>query len=201
MKKVLIIAPYYSPLDSPITNRTNQISQFLYDAGYDVELITTNFNHANKQFASENNSRKYKLTMLPVVSYKTNISVRRIFSIISFKIRLKKHLISKDKVDVVYCFVPPHSIAKVAKKYSIKHGSKFVIDVRDLWPEAFRMIIKSKLIHKLLFWNSFNSANKVYQSADLVISVSESYIKRVLSVLKKQSTSLHNKTWYKYQGI
>ena len=114
-------------------NRTNYLPQFLHDNGYDVEVVTTNFNHHRKEHVNKAEDRDYGMTLLNEKGYTKNVSFKRLISINSYKRNLKKYLLNNRKVDVVYAFVPPHSIAQVAHKYAKRVGAKFVIDVRDLW--------------------------------------------------------------------
>lgn len=178
MKKILIVASNYMDLKISSNNRTNYLPQFLHDNGYDVEVVTTDFNHHRKEHVKETEPRKYKLTLLHELGYKKNVSIKRVFSIRSYKKRLKKYLKSRGFVDTVYVFVPPHSIAQVAYKYAKRVNAKFVIDVRDLWPEAYQMLIKNKYIYKLIFFPMILNANKTYRLADHIIAVSRSYLHR-----------------------
>jgi glycosyltransferase involved in cell wall biosynthesis len=175
MKKILIIASNYMDLNISSNNRTNFLPQYLHDNGYNVELVTTNFNHHLKKHIYSGVKRDYKITMLPEIGYYKNVSFRRILSIYSYKISLKKYLKNLKGFDYVYVFVPPHSIAKVAYKFAKKIKAKFIIDVRDLWPEAFRLIFKNNLLFNFLFWPLIIQANNTYKCADTIISVSETY--------------------------
>ena len=185
MKKILIVAANYMDLKISSNNRTNFLPQFLHNKGYDVELVTSNFNHHRKEHIISVEIRDYKFTVLEETGYKKNVSIKRIISIFTYKKNLKKYLKSKESVDIVYTFVPAHSIANVAYKYAKRVNAKFVIDVRDLWPEAFRMVVKNELIHKILFYPFKKQADRTYKAADLVIAVSDTYKERALSVNKK----------------
>ena len=83
---------------------------------------------------------------------------------------------------MVYIPVPSIKLAAIGEKWCKKVGAKSVIDVEDLWPESFRMIIKPKLFYQMFTWRLMVSANKVYQRADGVVAVSQSYMNRVKSV-------------------
>jgi len=190
VKKVLIIAANYMDLEISSNNRTNFIPQYLYDQGYQVEMITSDFNHHRKSHVDNVEKREYKLTVLHENGYKKNVSFKRLVSIRKYVKNLKCYLKSLPKVDFVYCFVPPHSVAQVAGKYAKKVGAEFVIDVRDLWPEAFKMIIKNKILYNLLFLPLVAQANRTYKMADKIVAVSETYLHRALKVNTKNSFGL-----------
>ena len=61
---------------------------------------------------------------------------------------------------------------------------KYIVDVQDLWPEAFCMAIKNKWLQKL-FYPMELYINSAYSKADCVIAVSKTYVNRVLSVNRK----------------
>lgn len=159
-------------------NRTNYLPQFLHEEGFQVEVVTTNFNHHRKTHQNQIEARDYKFTVLDEPGYSKNVSLKRLLSINKYKRNLSRYLNTHDKVDYVYCFLPPHSIANVGYKYAKKVNAEFIIDVRDLWPEAFKMIIKNKLIYKLIFAPFTFYANRIYGKADKIIAVSETYLNR-----------------------
>ncbi len=37
--------------------------------------------------------------------------------------------------------MPSLDVAKVAAKYAKENNIRFIIDIQDLWPEAFRMVL------------------------------------------------------------
>ena len=61
---------------------------------------------------------------------------------------------------------------------------KFMVDVQDLWPEAFCMAIKNPVLQKL-FAPMTRYVNKAYAAADGVVAVSQTYVNRVLQVNNK----------------
>lgn len=185
MKKILIVASNYMDLKISSNNRTNFLPQFLHEHGYCVEVVTSDFNHHRKEHIKEVEKRDYKITLLHEIGYKTNVSLKRFLSIYFYKRNLKKYLKNRDRVDIVYSFVPPHSIAQVAEKFARRVNAKFIIDVRDLWPEAFSIVIPNKRISSLLFYPLKLYANRTYKLADEIVAVSDTYKRRAVSVNKK----------------
>ncbi len=180
MKKIVLIASNYMDLKISSNNRTNYLPQFLHNKGYDVEVVTSDFNHHKKEHVTEVEKRDYKFTVLHELGYKKNVSIKRILSIYVYKKNLKKYLRGIKQADYVLTFVPPHSIARVACKFAKKIGAKLIIDIRDLWPEAFKIIIRNNFLYKLLFFPLIIQANLSYKSADTLTAVSATYINRGL---------------------
>ena len=106
---------------------------------------------------------------------------------------LKKYLRKRKLPNVIYCSIPSLSVAKVMAKYANKNKIKFIIDIQDLWPEAFTMVFKIPFINKIIFSPFKRNADYVYSSADEIIAVSETYSNRALKVNKKvkKATSVY----------
>ena len=186
MKKILIIASTYMDLEISGNNRTNFIPQFLLKNGYDVKLIMSDFSHHRKKHIKNDfEKREYEVITIHEPGYSKNVELRRIYSINVFSRNLNLFLKSyKETFDYVYVFTPPHKIVKIAKKFSTKTGAKLVVDVRDLWPEAYKMIVKNNLLYNLIFFPFKIYANHIYKLADIIISVSDTYRNRALKVNK-----------------
>lgn len=155
-----------------------------------VEFITSSFRHETKkkrEFDEKTiKSLKYKLTMLDEPGYTKNVSLKRIHSHKVLSRNLKKYLNELDyKPDVIYCSIPSLDVAKEAVKFANKNGIKFIVDIQDLWPEAFKMKLDVPVVSDLLFYPMMKKANYVYSHADEIVAVSETYVDRGLSVNKK----------------
>lgn len=157
---------------------------------HEAELITTSFYHHTKQKRqikqSNTKNLKYKITLLDEPGYPKNVCLKRFYSHHILSKNLKKYLQNQqEKPDVIYCTVPSLDFAYEAAKYARKHKIKFIIDIQDIWPEAFKMVFNPPLIGRLLYVPFEKKANFIYSSADEIIAVSETYAKRALSVNKK----------------
>lgn len=69
--------------------------------------------------------------------------------------------------------------------YCKKNNIKFIIDVQDLWPEAFRMVFNIPIISSILFYPMKKKADYIYSIADKIVAVSETYCNRALKANKK----------------
>lgn len=157
--------------------------------GHEVELITTSFSHRTKKqrIMDDEKIKKlpYKLTMLYEPGYIKNVSLKRFYSHFVYGRSLKNYLKSIEKPDIIYCSVPSLSCGKEAAKYANKNEVKFIVDVQDLWPEAFKMVFNIPMISDIIFWPMKKMANYIYSQADEIIAVSETYVNRAKSVNSK----------------
>ena len=188
MKNIAIITQYVSMPGEKSNGRFRYISNLLADANYKVELITTNFSHRDKKhrtYVEDIEKRiQYKFTMLDEPGYKKNISLKRFYSHYVFAQNLKKYLKTLENIDCLYCAIPSLSAAKVVAKFAKKNNIRFVIDIQDLWPEAFKMVFNVPLISDILFYPMKKVADYVYKSADDIVAVSETYLNRALKINK-----------------
>ncbi|MCD7893153.1 MAG: hypothetical protein LUG60_05550 [Erysipelotrichaceae bacterium] len=130
MKKVILISCF-----DWYEKRLKYIKNYFENKGYKVILITSNFDHKTKEKIT-----KYKndLTYVNVLSYKKNLSFRRLLSHYIFSIKIAK-IIKKENPDLVYSLVPPNSIVKNISLLKKKMDFILIYDVIDLWPESFPM--------------------------------------------------------------
>lgn len=192
-KKILIIANFVSLPWENGNSRFTYIIDLLDKEKYDVELITSSFWHENKIQRQENDSAlnlDYDITLIKEPGYKKNVSLKRFYSHHIFAKNVKKYLETIEKPDIIYAAVPSLAVAKVASKYAEKNNIKFIIDIQDLWPEAFKMVFNILVISNLIFYPMKKSADYIYSRADSIVAVSNTYADRASTVNKKYEQKL-----------
>jgi glycosyltransferase involved in cell wall biosynthesis len=189
MKDILIISHF---VDFPFekgNDRFCYIASRLVLCGRRVEIVTSDFIHVSKAYrcwdSTELVNFEYKTTILHEPAYKKNVSLKRFYSHHVFGKNLQKYLFERKKPDLIYCAVPSLDVAKVAAKYARKNKIRFIIDVQDLWPEAFKMVFPVPVLNRIIFYPMQRQADYIYATADEIISVSQTYAERVLKVNKK----------------
>ena len=187
---ILIVSQY---IDFPYENGNDRfcyIADMLVKAGHNVEIVTSDFVHTVKQHREKKNIKKlsYSVSLLHDLGYKRNISFSRILS--------HQYLAKNSKIylnnlpympDVIYCAVPSLSLAFNFAQFAKKNIIKFIIDIQDLWPDAFRMVIDNRLIEKFIYKFMDQRANYIYSNACKVCAVSKTYGERALMVNSKVS--------------
>lgn len=178
-------------------SRFRYIGDYLSDAGYQVDLITTTFQHWEKAQrdidAIKKEKYKFQLKFIYEPGYKKNIDFRRIRSHSIAAKNLTKLLEAEGNYDLIYCEIPPNDVALAAAEYAKKKGIPFVPDVNDLWPEAMRMVVDIPVISDILFYPLLRDAEKVYSLVSGIIGTSDEYRDRPL---KKQNLDVPKKTVY-----
>lgn len=169
--------------------RTMFMFDMMKNMGYEVTLITGDFNHYKKEARNiEEFRRKYpeykdiKFLHMPV--YKKNVSFMRIYSekywAREFKKWLKENI---NQFDVIFFSDIDYNLP--VDKICNKHNVKKIIDIRDLRPEVFKVVVKNELLYKILFFPMKIKADKAYACADELVAVSKEYLDRGLRANKK----------------
>lgn len=185
MKNILIIANFCRDFSKNDNGRFMYLCKEL-SKNNNVEIITSDFSHSKKKHKSpliEN--WPFKITFLHELGYKKNISLKRFLSHYLWGKKVKKYLNNIKKPDVIYCAIPSLTAPLEAAKFCKKNNIKFIIDIQDLWPEAYRMFLDIPMISDVVFFPIKYRANRIYKTADEIIAVSRTYAKRGISVNKK----------------
>ena len=184
MKDIVIVANFVGALDGIDNNRFPYLAGMLCQNN-SVELITSSFSHSEKKRRNDVFCYPFKVTLLDEPGYQKNISIKRFLSHYVWGKNVIKYLKSRKKPDVVYCAVPSLTAPAKVSEYCRKNGIRFIVDVQDLWPEAFQMVFKVPVLSKLIFAPFKCLADKAYGNADEIVAVSQTYVDRALSVNKK----------------
>lgn len=185
MKDILIIANFCRDFS------VNDNGRFMYlckelSKDNNVEIITSDFIHGKNEHKKPLEIEwPFKITFLHEPGYSKNISLKRFYSHWAWGKNVSKYLKTRKKPDVIYCAVPSLSAPLAAAKYCKKNDVKFIIDVQDLWPEAFKMVFRIPVISDIIFAPFNWLANGIYKRADEVVAVSDTYVNRALSVNKR----------------
>lgn len=169
--------------------RFSYLAEKLSVTDINLEVATSSFSHKNKKqrVDLDNQLEKvdYKLTTIYEPGYNTNVSIKRFYSHHVFGKNINKYLKTRKKPDLIYCSVPSLDVAATVARYAKENNIKFIIDIQDLWPEAFKMVFDMPIISNMIFYPMNKKADYIYKSADKIITVSETYLNRALAVNSK----------------
>lgn len=167
--------------------RTMYLFDMMRSMGYDVTLVTSDFNHyAKKKRDVLKFRREYSeysnIVILPAIAYTKNISIKRWLSGKLFKntfIRWFKK--NYNDYDLVYTNMPGAGTNIAMSRICKKNNIKMIVDVRDLQPEVFRVLLKQEWLYKIVTYRMKLKADKAYNTADELLAVSNEYLQRGLS--------------------
>lgn len=152
-----------------------------------VEIITSSFRHTTKsQRDKPAEFWPFKITFLQEPGYPKNVCLRRFYSHYKWGKNLIHYLECREKKpDVIYCAVPSLTGPSLVAKYCESKKIRFIIDIQDLWPEAFQMVFNIPIVSNIIFAPFRTMANDIYKRADAICAVSDTYCERAKSVNSK----------------
>lgn len=187
MKKIAILTMGVRLKDEKGYTRFGYLAEFLTGMGYQVDLITTTFQHWEKAQRDLRRIKKdvaagvypYKLRFIYEPGYRKNIDPLRVLShkiaAKNLKKMLEKGPLDGRDYDLIYAEIPPNDVALAAAEYAKKKGIPFVADVNDLWPEAMRMVLDIPVVSDAAFYPLKRDAEKVYSLVSGIIGTSDEY--------------------------
>ena len=179
MKKIAVITMGVRLDGEKGYTRFRYLCDFLTEAGYQVDLITTTFQHWEKAQRDIEKIRKsdyrFGLKFIYEPGYKRNVDIKRIRSHRIAAKNLTALLEREGDYDLLYAEIPPNDVALACGEFAKKKGIPFVADVNDLWPEAMRMVLDIPVISSILFYPLQRDAEKVYSLVSGVIGTSDEY--------------------------
>lgn len=166
--------------------RADIIKNYFKSMGNKTTVIQSDFRHIKKARRSDAKEDYY---FIKTKSYIKNISIKRIYSHYRFaKDALK--LVETIKPDLLYVFIPPNYLAKLAANYKKKNTHlKLIFDIMDLWPENMPISLLKKY-PPFSFWGKIRDWNLKY--SDYVITECNLY----QHILKNELDGLNVKTLY-----
>ena len=182
---IVIISEFSESFSKTDNDRFLYLAKTLAEK-HEVEIVTSAFRHSVKSRRTEpEDSWPFRITFLEEPGYPRNVCLQRFRSHRIWGRNVLNYLRDRKKPDAVYCAVPSLTAANLAAKYCEKNRIRFIIDVQDLWPEAFRMALNVPVVSSLAFLPFTCLADGIYRRADAVCGVSESYCGRALRVNRK----------------
>ena len=192
-KDVMLIVNYWHFEQEKASSRYRSFANILCE-NYDLEVVTSTFCHLTKKQREVNSllleKLPYKMTLQYEKGYKKNIGLGRISSYRQFGHNVQKYLEKRKKPDFIIVSIPSLSVADRVTKYANKNKIPVIVDIQDLWPEAFKMALSIPIISDLLFYPMKKQADRIYSRADKIMAVSDTYVARGLKCNERDRDGL-----------
>lgn len=193
----------FLPGEGARLQRYGLLAKALVKAGHRVLWWSSDWNHIKKEerevlkLGVEGKMRGVDIRLIKTIPYFKNIGIKRLMSHYLYARQWEKKAIefaSEDKKpDLIICSAPPLSTGWVMRKLCKHLGCVGVIDVMDVWPETFERVVPKWMLCPLRWM-----ARRVYEGADGISAVGDSYLK----VVKKYLKCANKKPIYRcYHGI
>lgn len=188
MRDIVIVAQYLRDIENFEGNNSRfvYLAKMLRDKQCYVEIITSDYHHSPKtHFKNVGELEGIKVTAIHEPGYPKNVCLKRFSSHKELAKNIKKYLSKRKKPDAIYVAVPSLAVAEVCAGYCKANKVKFIVDIQDLWPEAFKMVFSIPVISDIGFYPMKKQADNIYAAADEIVAVSQTYADRALRVNSK----------------
>ncbi len=139
MSKIAVIVTPFDNYSYDV--RIKYIERSLASLGYDVVVLSADFDHRKK---CHYDAHRDNLELLHVPAYKSNLSFQRMYSHYCFAKAIYQR-IKEINPDFIYGSTPPNYLVKFLAKYKKEFPKvKLVLEVGDLWPETLPLSGKIK---------------------------------------------------------
>ena len=187
MKKVIVISNFH---EDASVSRSNMTFKYFSARDYETIVLYSSFSHSLKKFRYIQSD---KFIAIESIKYKFNTSFKRILSHLQFSFKVFKYL-RKSSFDIIYVILPPNMLA-LAVLLNRRKKVKIIIDIIDLWTEAFPH--NNNFIRKFLFYvlGVFPKyiRTKAIVKSDYCITESDLYFKKLGLINKSKSKTIYLK--------
>jgi len=174
-------------------HRIGILSKMLANKGHDVTWWTTTYDHQHKKYflnqdtKLKNNFGVNMIFLHPSVTYKKNVSFKRLINYKQVSLKFRSISMSESKPDIVLCAFPSIDLAYEAVNYAKNHNIPVVIDIRDLWPDIFLDLVPKRLrgLMSIFLWSLFNKTTYIFKNTYGVSGITNKFLDFGLNYAKR----------------
>ena len=184
--RVLLLTQYFPPEIGATQNRMSEFAAALAAAGHDVEVLTEVPNHPSgivapayrNKWVYRDEEQGYRVTRVWVLARPRKTFLTRVgFYATFFFMAVLTCLAGRQRYDVVVATTPPLTVAAAGLTLSRLKRMPFVVDVRDLWPEAAAAL--GELSNPLLYRAAARLERAVYRGARAITATTEPFCRSI----------------------
>jgi glycosyltransferase involved in cell wall biosynthesis len=200
---ILFISQYFSPETGAASNRVSELTKRWESAGHDVSVITSAPDYPEGELYDDYDNELHRVDShdgvtvhtLATIPAGTETSLRRALKFIwFFFLSLGFGFWIASDTDIVIATSPQPLTGVSACLISTARRSKFVFDVRDLWPESISSV--GRVENKFLLRTLQTTVEWVYRRADRIVVVSRAFKQPLV-----ESGVDPAKIWYHPNGV
>ncbi len=158
------------------------LAETLVAAGYEVDFLTSGFQHWEKRQRDlsrfDSSAHSFNVRFIDEPGYPKNMCPQRIWAHHVMAKNVRAYFDEHHDYDLVYCQIPPNDVALAVGRSAKRYGIPFVVDVNDLWPEAFRIAFDVPVLSDIAFAPFYRQARRTYALADAIVGTSDEYAAR-----------------------
>ena len=183
---VWIVNPFDPlPGDPEQEGRYATLARLLLARAHRVRWWTSSFSHRFKRpvdqmaIAQACRACGMEIEFTDAPPYLRNVGLRRVWShgVLAKRFR-EAALRSSDKPDVIVVSSPPPVLAAVAVDVARRRGARAIVDVQDLWPDAFSSLVPRPIRSLLrpVIWLLRGNVRRAARGCDAIVGVADAYV-------------------------
>jgi glycosyltransferase involved in cell wall biosynthesis len=177
--------------------RAMNLSEALVDAGHEVTILSSDFNHYTKKHRFGKNvdvevSKSVAIKLFTSKGYTGHKGVSRFLDHVQMALNLRRILKDIETPDVAFLGFPPIETTWIVSRWLKKHRVPYVVDIKDEWPDIILREVPRwlKSVFKILLFPYFYMTRKAFANADCICSVTEDFLDWSLSAGKRERNQL-----------
>lgn len=167
--------------------RTGRLARHLAARGHRVTWWTSAFDHFTKSRFPVAGSvlrlaPNLELIFLDGAPYRRNVSLARLVNHWQVARAFRAKARTQPRADVILASLPTIELAYEATRIGGRTGTPVVLDVRDLWPDAFLSVLPpaARTLGRFLLASYVRKAREALSVADVLIATSAGYLEWAL---------------------
>lgn len=188
-KKILFYSHFFKPETGAASVRADYFVKALRSAGHEVLIVSPKPNYPlGKIFDGFKNkiiikNKKENIIYFPILFVSSHSAIGRLFSYLSyFKFSLVYLLFNSYKPDIVISSSPPIFTSLAALIYAKIKGSKFIFDIRDVWPDIG--VELGILTNRYSIWGLSKIEKYLLENSDNILVTAEGDKKNINDKIK-----------------
>jgi glycosyltransferase involved in cell wall biosynthesis len=171
--KILIVSQYYHPDVTAAAFRIKEMADILSSNGHQIRVITAKPHKGIISSLAKTDDADIEVVRLPIIKYFGKGKWNYLAHYASFMLTaIFYYLVNFGrKYDLVFATSPPLPVGLAGFLMSALQGAKFVLDIRDIWPDS--AVVAGQLQKNSLLYNFGKAMEQwLYRQADLITCVS-----------------------------
>ena len=202
-QSVWIINPYGSlPSEAWATYRSTMLAQCLAAHGYTVTQFISNFEHRSKTFRAAAHEviaadERYVIEVIPSSTYEAHISLSRVRYERTFARNLVSTIRARARPDFIVLAEPSLFYYDVLWPLLRHQNTALVLDVIDIWPELFALVLPPALqrLSPLVLAPLYAWRKRLFRRADAVVAVAGDYLEIARKLVRRPDVPMEVVYW------
>jgi glycosyltransferase involved in cell wall biosynthesis len=179
--RVLILTQHFTPEITAARSRLHPIAELLAARGHEVEVLTAVPNHPQgvvepefrRKLVAHRELDGFDVRYVWVRASPNKTMVNRLLFYGSYAAMATLAGAFSRRPDVIFASSPPLPVAAAARALAVRHRVPWVMDVRDLWPEA--AVVLGELSNERLIRAAERLERRLYASAAAIVTVTDAF--------------------------